>query len=76
MPEIISRTIRITGLSSYGGPPLELISLAYVTTEPVGIQQFYGNFVLTKEEVKKHNIFVGDEFELSLSRVDSKESSK
>jgi hypothetical protein len=65
MSEAVSRRIRINNMSLFSAPPLELINVGYVTIDGAQ-QQFNGNFVLSKTELKKLNLGIGDEFILTI----------
>jgi len=66
MPESISRKIRISNLSLAAAPPAEpYISIGYVIIDTP--QQFSGSIVVSKTELKKLNVMVGDELSLALT---------
>ena len=58
-PDNISRKVKVNALSLAGGPPgMEMVNVNCVTVE--GPQQFGINFVVTRDEVKKLGLSVGD----------------
>jgi hypothetical protein len=65
MSEVVSRKIRIVNLGIYSGPPFEYINVGYSTID-AGQQAFNGNFVLSKAELKKLNVGIGDELTLTI----------
>ncbi len=66
MVEEITKKIRVNSVSLASGPPYETVSVGYVTTE--GPQQYSGSMVITRTELKKINVTVGDELSLKLSK--------
>lgn len=66
MPETVSRKIRITNLGAASGPPIEFVNIGFTMTEGA---QHNGNFVLTKQEVKKLGLSIGDEIVITLNQV-------
>lgn len=65
MSETISKKVRINGLSMASGPPVEYITVNFTVID--GAQQYNGSVVISRTEVKKLNITVGDELTLTLA---------
>ncbi len=68
MPESVKIKVRINGLSAASGSPFEYINVNFVTIE--GTQQFGGNFVLSRTELKKLGVTIGDLITITLSTTE------
>ncbi len=68
MSEEITKKIRVNSISLASGPPYESVNVGYQVLE--GLQQFSGNMVVSKQELVKLNVTVGDELFLKLARVE------
>jgi hypothetical protein len=79
LPETVSRRIRITGMAATTQPPIETINVQYqVVTDIVPPSQpmrpglpmpviYAGSIALTRQEVKKLNLAIGDEITIILT---------